>query len=82
MAAPTLRRNTRARLTNTISNVELLKHAIGIFTLDQFIPSIRLFKNVAGFLIGQLYGKRQPVAQFHLPKEKGYGLGHGQAELT
>ena len=33
------------------SNIELLKHAIGVFTLDQFFPLIRLFKNVAGFLI-------------------------------
>ena len=33
-------------------NVELLKHALGVFTLDQFFPSIRLFKNILGFLIG------------------------------
>ena len=38
-------------LKDAASNVELLKHVIGVFTLDQFFPSIRLFKNASGFLI-------------------------------
>lgn len=41
----------KALKKDAASNVELLKHAISVFTLDQFFPSIRLFKNVLGFLI-------------------------------